>query len=89
MVRKFLRYLLERFKAKVTTIEESKAVDSLKIDEFVDSLQTFDMTFESPRKGNGVALNAIKKESQSFKSEEDEKKSNGELQDLLENLRNI
>ncbi|KAL6321514.1 hypothetical protein AAG906_019694 [Vitis piasezkii] len=35
VVRKILIYLLERFRAKVTAIEESKAVDSLKIDELI------------------------------------------------------
>ena len=44
----------------MTTIKESKNVDSLKIDKLIGSLQTFKMTLESPRKGNGVALNAIK-----------------------------
>ena len=44
VVRKILRYLPKRFRAKVTTIEESKNVDSLKIDELVGSLQTFEMT---------------------------------------------
>ena len=43
VVRKILTYL-ERFRAKVTAIEESKDVDSLKIDELVGSLQTFEMT---------------------------------------------
>ena len=38
LVRKFLRSLLERFRAKMTVIEESKDVDSLKIDELVHSL---------------------------------------------------
>ncbi|RVW80483.1 hypothetical protein CK203_052873 [Vitis vinifera] len=49
VVRKILKYLPERFRAKVTTIEEYKDVDSLKIDELVGSLQTFEMTLVSPR----------------------------------------
>ena len=44
VVRKILRSLPKRFRAKVTAIEESKDVDSLKIDELVGSLQTFEMT---------------------------------------------
>ncbi|KAL6322743.1 hypothetical protein AAG906_018624 [Vitis piasezkii] len=47
-------------RAKVTAIEESKDVDSLKV---VSSLQTFEMTLGSPRKSKGIALNAIKEES--------------------------
>ncbi|KAL6329558.1 hypothetical protein AAG906_022135 [Vitis piasezkii] len=63
VVRKILRYVLERFRAKVTTIEESKDVDSLKVDELVGSLQTFEMNLGSPRKSKGIALNSIKEKS--------------------------
>ncbi|KAL6321940.1 hypothetical protein AAG906_035845 [Vitis piasezkii] len=73
------RSLPERFRAKVTAIEESKDVDSLKIDELVGSLQTFEMTLVSPRKAKGIALKAIKEESLSSESEDDEKMSEGEL----------
>ncbi|RVX20532.1 hypothetical protein CK203_002544 [Vitis vinifera] len=73
------RSLPERFRAKVTAIEESKDVDSLKIDELVGSLQTFEMTLVSPRKAKGIALKSIKEESLSSESEDDEKMSEGEL----------
>ncbi|KAL6348246.1 hypothetical protein AAG906_005538 [Vitis piasezkii] len=63
VVRKILRSLPERFKAKVIAIEESKDVDSLKVDELVGLLQTFEMTLGSPRKSKGIALNAIKEKS--------------------------
>ncbi|KAJ9696872.1 hypothetical protein PVL29_008873 [Vitis rotundifolia] len=79
VVRKILRSLPERFRAKVTAIEESKDVDSLKIDELVGSLQTFEMTLVSSRKAKGIALKAIKEESLSSESEDDEKMSEGEL----------
>ena len=39
-VRKVLRSLLESFWAKVTTIEESKDLDAINIQEFVGSPQT-------------------------------------------------
>ncbi|RVW63468.1 hypothetical protein CK203_058603 [Vitis vinifera] len=55
---------------------ESKDVDSLKIDELVGSLQTFEMTLVSPRKYKGIALKAIKEESLSSESGDDEKMSN-------------
>ncbi|KAJ9702803.1 hypothetical protein PVL29_004509 [Vitis rotundifolia] len=64
VVRKILRSLPKRFRAKVTAIEESKDVDSLKIDELV---------------AKGIALKAIKEESLSSESEDDEKMSKGEL----------
>ena len=62
VVRKILRSLLEIYRAKVVAIEESKDVDSLKLDELVGSLQTFEMTLKSPMKSKGIALNAIKEE---------------------------
>ena len=36
IVRKILRYLIEDFRLKVTTIIESKNVDFILVDEFVD-----------------------------------------------------
>ena len=41
VVRKILRSLLENFRAKVTTIEESKDLDEIKIQKLVGSLQTY------------------------------------------------
>ena len=79
VVRNIIIYLSERFRAKVTTIKESKAVDSLKIDELVGSLQTFEMILVLPGKVKGIALKAIKKESLSFESEDDEKMLEDEL----------
>ena len=40
IVRKILRSLLESFRANVTTIEESKDLDEIKIQELIGSLQT-------------------------------------------------
>ena len=79
VVRKILRSLPERFRAKVTTIEESKDVDSLKVDELIVSLQTFEMTLGSPRKSKGIALNAIKDEYLGSECENDEKMLDGEV----------
>ncbi|RVX00846.1 hypothetical protein CK203_026407 [Vitis vinifera] len=79
VVRKILRSLPKRFRAKVIAIKESKDMDSLKIDELVGSLQTFEMTLVSPRKAKGIALKSIKEESLSSESEDDEKMSEGEL----------
>ena len=50
VIGKILRSLSKRFKARVTVIEEFKDVDTLKLDEFVGSLQIFEMTRTSPRK---------------------------------------
>ena len=79
MVRKILRSLSERFKAKVTTIEKSKDVDSLKVDELLGLLQTFEITLRSPRKSKDIALNSIKEKSLGFEVEGDLKMSDGEV----------
>ena len=41
IVRKILRSLLESFRVKVTTIEESKDLDDIKVQELIGSLQTY------------------------------------------------
>ena len=41
IVRKVLRSLLERFHAKITTIEESKDIDQIPLTELVGNLQTY------------------------------------------------
>ncbi|XP_022897819.1 uncharacterized protein LOC111411529 [Olea europaea var. sylvestris] len=43
-VRKVLRSLPKRFRPKVTAIEESKDLDTVKIEELVGSLQTYELT---------------------------------------------
>ena len=87
VVRKILRSLPKRFIAKVTTIEESKDVDSLKVDELVGSFQTFEITFGLPRKSKGIASNAIKEESLGSKGERDEKMSDGEVARFARNFK--
>ena len=89
VVTKILRSLLKRFRTKITTIEEFKDVDSLKIDELVASLQTFEMNLRSPRKAMGVALNAIKKGFLSSKSEDHEKMSQGEFTRFAKEIQEI
>ena len=43
IVRKVLRSLLERFHAKITTIEESKDIDKIPLIELVGKLQTYEL----------------------------------------------
>ena len=40
IVRKVIRYLLERFHAKITAIEESMDIDKIPLTEMVGNLQT-------------------------------------------------
>ncbi|KAL5849177.1 hypothetical protein ACOSQ4_007190 [Xanthoceras sorbifolium] len=60
IVRKILRSLPERFQAKVTAIEESKDVDSMRVEELVGSLKTFEMGLKPVKKHKSIALKAIK-----------------------------
>lgn len=44
VAKKILRLLPKRFDMKVTTIEEGQDLRSIKIDELIGPLQTFDMS---------------------------------------------
>ena len=43
IVRKLLRFLLERFHAKITVIEESKDIDKIPLTELVGNLQIYEL----------------------------------------------
>ena len=66
VVRKFFRSPLKRFKPKVIVIEESKNIDSMRIDELVGSIQTYEMTLPNSQRSKDCAFKA---------SENDEKKN--------------
>ena len=57
VVRKILRSLPESFRAKLTTIEESKDLDEIKVQELIGSLQTYELSLPNQRKSSpgGVA----------------------------------
>ena len=59
IVRKILRLLLESFRAKVTTIEESKDLDDIKVQELISSLQTYKLSLPSQRKSKSFAFKTI------------------------------
>lgn len=63
IVRNVLRFLLKRFRPKVTTIEESKDSDDVKIEVLVRSLQIYELSLpQCKRKISVLALNTIKEE---------------------------
>ena len=64
VVRKILRSLQERFKLKVTTTEESKDIDSMRVDELIGFIQTYEMTL----------LNTYKPKDFTFKDFENKEK---------------
>ena len=59
VVRKILCSLLESFRAKVTTIEESKDLDEIKVQELIGSLQTYELSLPSQRKSKSLALKTL------------------------------
>ena len=59
MVRKILRSLPESFRAKVTSIEESKDLDEIKIQELIGSLQTYELVLPSHKTCKSLALKTI------------------------------
>ena len=59
IVRKIFRSLPESFHAKVTTIEESKDLDDIKVQELVGSLQTYEMSLPNQQKSKSLALKTI------------------------------
>jgi hypothetical protein len=61
LIRKIRRSLPERFRIKVTTIEESKDLEEMKIEELVGSLQTYELSLPPVKKVKTIALKAYKK----------------------------
>jgi len=76
LIRKILRSLPKRFRIKVTTIEESKDLEEIKIEELVGSLQTYELSLPPVKKLKTIALKASKKkvEASSEDDAEDEEK---------------
>jgi hypothetical protein len=60
LIKKILRSLPKCFRIKVTSIEESKDLDSMKIEELVGSLQTYEYSLPPVKKAKGMAFKAIK-----------------------------
>jgi hypothetical protein len=61
LIKKILWSLPERFRIKVTTIEESKDLESMKFEELVGSFQTYEYSLPQVRKAKEVAIKASKK----------------------------
>ncbi|PON52362.1 hypothetical protein PanWU01x14_209980 [Parasponia andersonii] len=58
MVRKIFRSLSDRFQPKLTTIEESKTLDTMKVEELMGSLQTYEMNIKQRKKEKTITLKA-------------------------------
>ena len=76
VVRKVLKSLLERSHAKITTIEESKDIDSIPLTELVGNLQTYELGLTrigKRSKSKSMALNAKSNEIDESSNDEDSK----------------
>jgi hypothetical protein len=85
LIQKILRSFPEHFRIKVTTIEESKDLDEMKIEELVGSLQTYEYSLPLVKKTKTIALKASKKKARVL-SEEDSDKEEDAVAMLAKNL---
>ena len=69
VIRKILRYLPNRWKPKVTTINKSTNVDLMRVNELIGSLQTNEMTLPSKKRPKWVTLKASSKYKNKFNDE--------------------
>lgn len=60
VVEKILWSLPERLHAKVVAIEENKGLDTLRVDELIGNLQTFEANYASTTKSKEIALVSTK-----------------------------
>jgi hypothetical protein len=72
LIRKIPRSFPECFRVKVTTIEESKDLEEMKIEELVGSLQTYEYSLPPVRKAKTIALKASKESKKKFVVSSDE-----------------
>ena len=84
VVRKILRSLPESFHVKVTTIEESKDLDEIKIQELIGSLQTYELGLPSHKTSKSLALKTITERMDDSSKEDDVEK---EVAFLAKNFR--
>ena len=59
IVRKILRSLTKNFRPKVTTITESKDMDSIPVNELVRSLQSYELDLPKANKSKSIALKLV------------------------------
>jgi hypothetical protein len=88
LIRKILRSLPECFRIKVTTLEESKDLAEMKIEELVGSLQTYELSLPPVKKLKTIALKASKKRVQGS-SEEDSEEEERAMAMLAKNFRRL
>jgi len=88
LIWKILRSLPKRFRIKVTTIEKSKDLEEMKIEELVGSLQTYELSLPPVKKLKTIALRASKKKVKAS-SEDDSKDEEKDVAMLAKNFRRL
>jgi len=88
LIQKILRSLPERFRIKVTTIEESNDLEEMKIEELVGSLQTYELSLPPVKKLKTIALKASKKKVEAS-SEDDSEEEEKAVAMLAKNFRRL
>jgi hypothetical protein len=88
LIRKIIRSLPERFRIKVTTIEESKDLEEMKIEELVGSLQTYELSLPPVKKLKTISLKASKKKVEAS-SEDDSEEEEKAMAVLAKNFRRL
>ena len=76
IVRMVLKFLLKRFQAKITTIEESKDIDKIPLTKLVGNLQTYELgltRIEKSSKSKRMALKAKSSDIDESSDDEDSK----------------
>ena len=76
IVRKVLRFLLERFHAKITKIKESKDINKIPLTELVGNLQTYELGLTrigKSGKSKSMTLKAKSSDIDEFSNDEDSK----------------
>jgi hypothetical protein len=72
LIQKIIRPLPERFRIKLTTIEESKDLKEMKIEELVGSLKTYELSLPPVKKVKTISLKASKMKAKASFEEDSE-----------------
>ncbi|VVA28498.1 PREDICTED: zf-CCHC domain-containing, partial [Prunus dulcis] len=70
VVKKILRSLPQRFQPKITAIEEIRDLNTLKVQELIGSIQTYEMKHLAPKKSENVAFKVVNEEDDGHSNED-------------------
>ncbi|KAI5312971.1 hypothetical protein L3X38_042145 [Prunus dulcis] len=70
VVKKILRSLPQRFQPKITAIEEIRDLNTLKVQELIGSIQTYEMKHLAPKKSKTVAFKVVNEEHDGHSNED-------------------